>query len=273
LSADALQIEPGLKPFLREKGGAVRAFPGGAVVAFALCLLSSVGATAVSAEWRMDVESGVAFSGYNDVRIPGDTGTKFSLSEELEADAAAFVRLRVSHTFSGRHTFSALVAPLRIRSEGAVDRDLLFEGETFDAGTPLEAHYRFDSYRLSYRYDFHRGERVRAGVGLTAKIRDAAVSVEGGGKDSEKTNTGFVPLLNFRLRWQLGQDFQLVIDGDALAGPQGRAEDVLLAVRYWPTKKVALKLGYRVLEGGADVDEVYTFALVNYLVVGSVLTF
>lgn len=34
----------------------------------------------------LDIESGAVFSGYNDVRIPGDTGTLFSLSEELEAD-------------------------------------------------------------------------------------------------------------------------------------------------------------------------------------------
>ncbi|MFC1566818.1 hypothetical protein ACFL4A_03140 [bacterium] len=32
--------------------------------------------------------------------------------------------------------------------------------------------------------------------------------------------------------------------------------------------KLAIKFGYRILEGGADNDEVYTFSLFNYLVFG-----
>jgi hypothetical protein len=242
------------------------------VACAAVCLLMLFPSRS-GAQLGLDLETGVAFSGYNDVRIPGDTGTKFSLSEELEADPTAFVRVRVLHTFGGKHTVSALAAPLRIRSEGTVDRDVIFEGETFDAGTPLETLFRFDSYRLSYRYDFHRGERTRAGVGLTAKIRDAAISVDGGDKECEKTNTGFVPLVNFSLLWDATERFGFLLDGDALVGPQGRAEDVLFAVVYHPAERFGLKLGYRILEGGADVDEVYNFTLVNYLAAGVTLTF
>ena len=50
--------------------------------------------------------------------------------------------------------------------------------------------------------------------------------------------------------------------GDALAAPQGRAEDVLAALTYGKSDKFRIKIGYRILEGGADNDEVYTFSLV-----------
>ena len=60
---------------------------------------------------------------------------------------------------------------------------------------------------------------------------------------------------------------------DALATPQGRAEDVLVAVQYQLQKNIDLKLGYRMLEGGADVDEVYNFALLHYLVLGVAISF
>lgn len=33
-----------------------------------------------------DIEGGWVFPGYNDVRIPGDSGTKLSLTEDLSAD-------------------------------------------------------------------------------------------------------------------------------------------------------------------------------------------
>jgi hypothetical protein len=65
----------------------------------------------------------------------------------------------------------------------------------------------------------------------------------------------------------------LLLDGDALAAPQGRAEDVALAIWADLSKSLRLRAGYRLLEGGADNDKVYTFALVNYAFAGLTLTF
>ncbi len=58
------------------------------------------------------------------------------------------------------------------------------------------------------------------------------------------------------------------LSGDALAAPQGRAEDVLFALLYQISPKMETKIGYRLLEGGSDGDEVYTFALIHYAVIG-----
>lgn len=117
----------------------------------------------------LDIESGAVFSGYNDVRIPGDTGTLFSLSEELEADPGFFYRVRIFYNFNDRHHLGALYAPFSINSAGQLQRDLLFEGETFPADTPLEATYEFNSYRLIDRYDFLRKDKIEIGAGFTVK--------------------------------------------------------------------------------------------------------
>jgi hypothetical protein len=53
-----------------------------------------------------------------------------------------------------------------------------------------------------------------------------------------------------------------------LAAPQGRAEDVLAAVVLRLSDSYAMRAGYRILEGGADNDEVYNFSLFNYAVLG-----
>jgi len=58
------------------------------------------------------------------------------------------------------------------------------------------------------------------------------------------------------------------LDGDALAAPQGRAEDVLLALQLHLNEDVTLKAGYRILEGGANVEEVYNFALIHFVIAG-----
>jgi hypothetical protein len=196
------------------------------------------------------------------------TGTKISLSEELDSDPAIFGRAYAEWAIGKAHFIRALAAPLRINATGSFDRDVSFAGETFTAGTQVESRYRFDSYRLSYRYRFYRSPKLFLGIGVTAKIRDASISIEDGQKKAEKTNTGFVPLINFELDWKPGRYLGFLVEGDALAAPQGRAEDVLAAVYFVPADRWRLKAGYRILEGGVDNDEVYNFTLVNYLVAG-----
>ncbi|NIM98303.1 MAG: hypothetical protein GTO24_09575 [candidate division Zixibacteria bacterium] len=231
------------------------------------------GGPAAFAEWSLDLETGAVFSGYNDVQIPKETGTRFSLSEDLEINPEFFFRARVTYSFKKRHHISGFAAPLRLDASGKADRPIRFNEVEFGANIPLKARYRFDSYRLTYRYDVHRRERLTLGIGFTAKIRDASISLQDADKKTEKKDTGFVPLLNFKVDWRFTKGFGLLLEGDALAAPQGRAEDVLMAMQYKLNKKVTLKVGYRFLEGGADVDEVYNFTLVSYVAVGSIIMF
>ncbi len=224
------------------------------------------------AQLSLDIESGAVIAGYNNVRIPGDAGTLFSLTDDLNAIPAVFYRLRAGYTIKSRHTVSVLYAPLTVKSDGTATFPIDFEGITFPANTSLDASYTFNSYRITYRYDFVKKTRFEFGLGFTAKIRDAEIALKSDGLSSKKTNVGFVPIINFRLNWLMNEKFGLLLEGDALAAPQGRAEDVLLALTYKLTDKVALRTGYRILEGGADNDEVYNFSLFNYAVVGISIT-
>ncbi len=235
----------------------------------ATILFCFLGYYPVHAQLRLDVETGAAISGYNKVRIPGDGGTFIDLSKSLALSATSFYRLRLSYTINEKHTISALFAPLDIPYEGVFGQELEFLNTTFGANELLDVRYQFNSYRLTYRYNFPRFKSFRFGIGATAKIRDAIVEING----VEKTNVGFVPLINFRAEWIVKERLSLVLVGDALAAPQGRAEDVLLAAEFYPSRLVTLKLGYRILEGGADNDEVYNFSLVHYAVIGGTITF
>ncbi len=239
----------------------------------ALAIIWAISTQSVFAQVDLDLETGAVFSGYNDVRIPGDGGTLFSLSEELKADPQFFYRVRLTYNFNDRHHLGVLFAPLSINSSGQLDRELLFNDATFPLNTPLEAKYVFNSYRLTYRYDFVRKEKIDFGVGFTAKIRDAKIAVSGNGTESEKTNVGFVPIINFRLLWKFSPHVAFLLEGDALAAPQGRAEDILAAIAVKVSDHFDLKVGYRILEGGADNDEVYNFTLINYAVIGAIIHF
>lgn len=220
-----------------------------------------------------EVETGVVFSGRNDTRIPGDQGTTLSLSDDLSTDPTPVFRIRGGVRFGKRHLLSALYSPLRLTARGSVSRDVLFQDATYPAGSPMLAIYRFDSYRATYRYSFLLSDEWEIAAGVTAKIRSAETSLYGA-EAQRKTNVGFVPLANLHLEWRPGGgDFGLVLDADALAAPQGRAEDILLAATWRVRDAVELRAGYRMLEGGADNDEVYSFAWLHYIVVGARLEF
>jgi hypothetical protein len=221
----------------------------------------------------VDAETGIVFTGLNHVRIPGDNGTFISFSGELDAGPKPFARLKAGYRISKRSEVLLLYAPLRFTYEGSVNRNLFFQGETYLANTPITASYKFNSYRATYRYYLIDRDDLTIGLGLTVKIRDALIGLEGGGLQSEKTDFGFVPLINFIVHWQPTERFGLLLDGDALAAPQGRAEDVLAAITYQATDNLLLKAGYRILEGGADNKTVYTFSLFHYGVVGVIFSF
>ncbi len=238
----------------------------------ALACIVSARASAES-DFSLQLEVATVFSGYNDVRIPGSTGTLVSFVDDLETDRAFAFRVRLNYRIGRRHLLSYLTAPLEIDASGSVDEPVEFAGETFEAGIPLDALYRFNSYRLTYRYTLYEAERLVFGIGVTGKIRDASIEISGAGKSAEKSNTGFVPLINFSLEWRMHQKLGMIFEGDALAAPQGRAEDVLVALIYEIKPYFGLRAGYRLLEGGADNDEVYTFALFHYLVLGVDVSF
>lgn len=216
------------------------------------------------AQALLDVETGAIFTGYSDVRIPGDRGTLFSLKDDLKSKTELFYRLRLSYTMKSRHTLSVLYAPLQTQSEGSTPKNITFEGGVFPANTELVGIYKFNSYRMTYRYDIVKKPRYELGLGFTAKIRDAKISLASSYLYAEKTNVGFVPIINFRLAYHINDQLDILLDGDALAAPQGRAEDVILAATYGVNDRMGIRIGYRVLEGGADGSEVYNFALVHY---------
>lgn len=222
------------------------------------------------AGWFVDFETGIGWQGYNDVRIPGDGGNLFSLTDDLDPGSAPSYRVRLGWNVTDRHTVFALFAPLRLDATGVAPTDIQFYGGTYPAGTQVYGTYRFDSYRLTYRYGLVRGQGIEVDLGLTANIRDAAISLYGAAF-RVRSDTGFVPLLSCRVAWNFAGDFGLLLDGDAIAGGPGRAEDVLLAVTWRLRDQLALKAGYRIVEGGADTSAVYNFALINFAVVGLIV--
>ena len=112
-----------------------------------VCLISVLGCLSdLNAQATFDIESGLVFTGYNNVRIPGNQGTLFSLKDDFNAQANAFIRIRAGYTMKSRHTLTALYAPLIVKSEGINEIPIDFQGLNFAANTFINATYRFNSW-------------------------------------------------------------------------------------------------------------------------------
>jgi hypothetical protein len=224
-------------------------------------------------QFSLDLELGlVAGTNYNKVRIPNSGGTLVNLADELSIKPKAFYRLRGTYTIAGRHNISALYAPLSVTYDGAFNRDVNFNSQIFRQGVPLEVVYKFNSYRLTYRYDFIKTGRWRVGAGLTGKIRDADVRFKNDTQDTHYDDLGFVPLVNFYAAYKPSYRWSFILEGDALASKFGRAEDIFAGAAYQINSRIGVKLGYRVVEGGADVDKIYNFNWINYASTGLLVT-
>ena len=221
-----------------------------------------------AARFSVEVEAGPAWQSRNVVEIPNDgSATRFSISDLAGAGPWPAARLYLEWNPDGRHGARLLLAPLSVEADVTPDRPIRFAGALYAAGEPTSVLYTFNSYRLSYRYRFRETARSSAWIGFTAKIRDATVALEQATVSSRKDNVGVVPLLHLAGTWRLGTRWRLLADGDGLAGGPGRAFDLAAKLGYELTPRWTLSGGYRMVEGGADVDEVYSFAWLHYAIV------
>jgi hypothetical protein len=226
----------------------------------------------LQAQFFADIETGLAFQSYNDVRIPNQNGTLFSFTDDFQLqDPLIPIRGRLGYTFGIKNHLSVLIAPLWVNYEGLAPFDIQFQNSMFSQGVLTRGFYKFNSFRLTYRRDLIQSERWILGLGFTGKIRDASVQLENIlGVEDRKDDLGFVPLLHLYVEYHWDR-WGIYFEGDGLAGGPGRAFDLFIGPYYKLTNAIALKAGYRMLEGGANIDEVYNFTMINFAIVGVVI--
>lgn len=224
----------------------------------------------------ISVESGLAFTQYNDVRAPNGAnqqGSLFSLADDFqEVQSPIYLRVEAKYLINSKHTIEITAVPLTVESKNFQNSSLSFENELFD-GNNINGEYQFNTYRASYRYRVVDRTKFLLDLGLSLLVRDAAITISQESREVSNTDLGFVPLISLYAQYDFSPKFQAILKGDALVGPVGRAEDFFLGLQYSPSEKVAFKAGYRLIEGGADVDQVYNFAFFHFAALGLVYTF
>ena len=234
----------------------------------ALCFVFLLPAGEATAQeqrrFALEVEGGPVWLSRNDVRIPNETGTLFSLVDAIGNGPWGAVRVEAAFDFNARHGLRFVAAPLRIEDSGTLASTVDFAGSTFAPNVATEAVYDFSSYRVTYRYRFYAGDRWRWKIGGTLFVRDARIALQQGGVSAEDTDVGIVPLVHLSGDATLTDNWRFLVDFEGLGSTQGRAFDIAVKLGYRFADRWQLAFGYRTIEGGADVEQVYNFAWLHF---------
>lgn len=261
-SAQLIYHSPNCRPHTKLRADALT---GTLLVAVAILTADAARADSAPAS-TLTVELGGAWQARNDARIENEPpNTRFAIDEITGSGPYAAGRIAFEWSLAERHRLRLLAAPLRVDDSGSSDRAIVFRETVFDPGR-VHAEYRFDSWRLGYRYVFHDSERWTWSGGATLNIRDAEIRLSQDGTSRSRSDTGFVPLLALVGEWRFAPGWRALLDFEGLGAPQGRAIDATLQAGYDLTPSLHVSGGYRVLDGGADNDDLYTFARFDFAV-------
>lgn len=236
-------------------------------VGFAASLVTSIPAVGSDRPFNLHVELGASWQDKNNVQIPNDEqGTRFSLADVAGSGPWTAVRVEGTWAINDKHGLRFLLAPLSYSESGKLQKETRFAGQSYNPDEKVKAKYRFNSWRLGYRYHWLVRENWDFWVGGTLKVRDAEIKLTQGDISSKDDDIGLVPLLYLGGEYRFDDHWSLSADLDGLAGGPGRAIDLGIRLNYAVNERWQAGLGYRTLEGGADTDDVYNFAWFNSLV-------
>ncbi len=228
-----------------------------------------IGATATFAQtddykFNLEVEGGALKFTRNDVRDPGDIGTQFKFSALNAIGPTGYVRVYAEAKISERNTLRFLYAPLQVSGTGTLPTRTFFENANFAAGVPTKGTYKFNNYRATWRYTLKNSERWKIQAGAGVLVRDAKIELQQGTLRVADPDLGFVPIAAFTAQYNFTKRAHFVFDFEGLGARQGRALDGAAKLTYDITPRWHMGVGYRLLDGGANVKSVYNFARIHY---------
>ncbi|MCF8053917.1 MAG: hypothetical protein K9K75_01655 [Deltaproteobacteria bacterium] len=250
---------------IHDKGGAHLLF---VKLLMKLCVLSmlllTIASPALAKDIDVQLEGGGVWFSRNDVRTPGNGGTKFDMLDLTGKGPYPYMRLYATHYINDKHALRLTLAPLEVSGTGRLLEDVTFNDDVFTAAAPTKGIYKFNTYRLTYRWLFYDRENWRWGIGAAALVRDASITLEQGNKRQSKDDLGLVPLLHLYGEYRVNDQAAVIWDMEGAWSPMGRAVDASLTAKYDFDSGWYIMAGYRTLEGGADNDAAYTFAWLHY---------
>jgi hypothetical protein len=108
----------------------------------------------------------------------GIIGSRVDFIEDLGIESNTFTQFKVVLRPATKHKFRFEYTPIKYEAEGAIRRDIIFNGITFPVSLPVATDLKWNAFRFGYEWDFLYMDRGFVGLLLEAKYTHVEATLE-----------------------------------------------------------------------------------------------
>jgi hypothetical protein len=108
----------------------------------------------------------------------GITGSEISLENDLDILEKKFHDFRFVLRPARKHKFRVEYIPIKYEVDTILTRSIIFNGNIYTVGLPVQGEFKWDAWRFGYEYDFIYRDRGFVGFIAEAKYTHVAASLD-----------------------------------------------------------------------------------------------
>jgi hypothetical protein len=207
--------------------------------------------------WAPTADIIVASAGF---QIPG---SQINFKNDLGLTDQRFPALRLTLRPARKHKFNFEYIPLSYAQTGTLRRDVIFNGQRYTVGLPLNSSLDWKAYHFSYEYDFLYKPRWYVGFVMGVKETDVTATLVAPVRSLDEYDRAQAPIpaLGGVARVYVLPNLGVTVNVNGISAPKSLADrieegasahywDVDVAGMYNITPKVGAQVGYRSLDLG-----------------------
>jgi hypothetical protein len=191
-----------------------------------------------------------------------DIGTRIDMEDDLDFDDSEGLAGEIALQLSS-FRLSVGYLPLDFSSNGAISRDVIFDGRTFTASTAIASDVDIDLFDIGLTWYLINTDampvRVQLGPELALKVADVDLSMTepATGITAQASGVAAIPTAGLRGRVALGDMFGIVGRIGYIAYSDNSFLDAEAQVEFSPLPMVGIYAGYRLFDIEVDESDVF----------------
>jgi hypothetical protein len=207
--------------------------------------------------WSPNADIVVASAGFN---IPG---SQINFKNDLGLTDHRFPALKLTLRPARKHKFNFEYIPLSYSQTGTLRRDVIFNGQRYSVGLPLNSSLDWKAYHFSYEYDFLYKPRWYVGFVMGIKETDVTATLAAPIRSLDEFDRARAPIpaLGGVGRVYVMKNLGVTVNVNGISAPKSLADRIQegASAHYWDvdvngtysiTRNVGAQVGYRSLDLG-----------------------
>jgi hypothetical protein len=191
----------------------------------------------------------------------GIIGSTIDFKTDLGLTDKTLPALRLVLTPSRRHKFRFEFIPIKYQQQGTLKRTIIFNGQRYDLGLPVNSLLYWKAYRLAYEFDFLTLDRGYAGFVVEAKYTDVQVNLTSSAANEFVHASAPIPAIGGIGRVYVVPNISVTVEVTGFKLPENLVQDARAhyvdfdlygTVNF--TNRIGAQLGYRSLDVGYVVE-------------------